>query len=164
MSIRTKALLAGVLTLTFLAPLLCAQAISDADRQRFEQIKAKHDRGEQVTPEEQKFAQSIMARMNQGRGAQRPAGIADADWQRFEQIRARHDRGEPITPEDQKFAQPILARMNQGQGGGNPARPAGTSDADWQRLQQIRAKVQRGEQPTPEERQFAQSIMGRAGQ
>ena len=119
MSIGTKAILGWVLALALLTPLLHGQTISDADRQRFEQIRAKHDRGEQVTPEERKFAQSIMARMNQGRPAAQkqapPADLSDADRQRFEQIRAKVQRGEQPTPEERQFAQSILARMNQGQ-------------------------------------------------
>ncbi|SPE37598.1 hypothetical protein SBA3_2670017 [Candidatus Sulfopaludibacter sp. SbA3] len=40
-----------------------------ADRQRFEQIKARHDRGEAISPEDQRFAQDIMARMRQADAA-----------------------------------------------------------------------------------------------
>ena len=119
MSMGTKAILGGVLALALLTPLLHGQAISEADRQRFEQIRAKHDRGEQVPPEEQKFAQSILARMNQAQTATQkqalPADLSDADRQRFEQIRAKVQRGEQPTPEERQFAQSILARVNQGQ-------------------------------------------------
>jgi hypothetical protein len=56
------------LIVTLLMPLLCGQAVSDADRQRFEQIKAQHDRGEQISPEDMQFARGIMARMSGGPG------------------------------------------------------------------------------------------------
>jgi len=66
-----------LLFLALAAP-LCAQQVSDADRQRFEQIKAKHDRGEPVTPEEQQFAQGILARQNQANQAAQNAAYAKA--------------------------------------------------------------------------------------
>jgi hypothetical protein len=60
-----------LLALALLLPLwLGAQAIGDAERQRFEQIKARHDRGEPVSPDEQRFAQDIMARQRQAAAAQ----------------------------------------------------------------------------------------------
>jgi hypothetical protein len=48
---------------------LCGQAVSDADRQRFEEIRARFQRGEPVTAEEKQFAQGVMARTNQGNAA-----------------------------------------------------------------------------------------------
>jgi hypothetical protein len=69
MSNRTKTVLSWILALTFLTPLLYGQAVGDADRQRFEQIRARVQRGEQVTPEERQFAQPIMARMKQSQAA-----------------------------------------------------------------------------------------------
>jgi hypothetical protein len=66
-----------MLTVALLTPfVLSAQAVSEADRQRFEQIKARHDRGEQVSPEEQKFAMSVMGRMNGPKGSQANAEFA----------------------------------------------------------------------------------------
>ena len=50
--------------------LLAAQAISDADRKRFEEIRARHDRGETISAEDQRFAQGIIARMRQASPAQ----------------------------------------------------------------------------------------------
>jgi Spy/CpxP family protein refolding chaperone len=47
--------------------------VTDAERRRFEEIKARHDRGESISPADQRFAQEIMARMNQ---PPRPASIA----------------------------------------------------------------------------------------
>src|SRR5258708_39266306 len=50
--------------------------LNAADRQRFEQVKAKHDRGEALTPEEQAFAQSILQRSNQAEAAKRAEAYA----------------------------------------------------------------------------------------
>jgi Spy/CpxP family protein refolding chaperone len=44
--------------------------VTDAERRRFEEIKARHDRGETISPEDQRLAREIMARLNQ---APRPA-------------------------------------------------------------------------------------------
>ena len=48
-----------------------SQAEREAETRRFEEIKAKHDRGKQITPEERQFAQSVMTRRNQGNAATR---------------------------------------------------------------------------------------------
>jgi Spy/CpxP family protein refolding chaperone len=99
--------------------------VTDAERRRYEEIIARHDRGEPISPEDQRFAQEIRARMNQVNPAQPrqvvpPAGapqpripVTDAERRRFEEIRARRDRGEPISAEDQRFAQDMMARTNQ---------------------------------------------------
>ena len=44
--------------------------VTEGERKRFEEIKARRDRGEIISPEDQRFAQEIMARMNP---APRPA-------------------------------------------------------------------------------------------
>lgn len=65
--------------LALLLPMLLgAQAVGDADRKRFEEIRARHDRGETISAEDQRFAQGIMARMNQANAAQRNAEYAKA--------------------------------------------------------------------------------------
>ncbi len=64
-----------LLLLAMLSTLLPAQPVSDAERQRFEQIKARHDAGQPVTPEERQFAQRIMERANQAQAAAR-----NQDW------------------------------------------------------------------------------------
>ena len=55
---------------------LLSQTVSQADRQRFEEIRARHDRGEQISSEDRQFAQGIMARMNQANAAQKNAAYA----------------------------------------------------------------------------------------
>jgi hypothetical protein len=68
-----------ILALALLLPLwVGAQAIGEAELQRFEQIKARHDRGEPVSPDEQRFAQDIMARQRQAAAAQQNAAYAKA--------------------------------------------------------------------------------------
>src|SRR5438270_326094 len=64
-------------TIALLVPVVSAQQVSDADRQRFEQIKARHDRGQPVTPEDRDFAQRTMQRMNQEQAA-----VRNQDWAR----------------------------------------------------------------------------------
>jgi hypothetical protein len=64
-----------LLLLAILVPLLPGQPVSDAERQRFEQIKAKHDSGQPVTADERQFAQRVMERMNQTQAAAR-----NQDW------------------------------------------------------------------------------------
>jgi lysophospholipase L1-like esterase len=64
-----------LLALTFCLPLL-SQPVSPADRQRFEEIRARHDRGEQISPADREFAQGVMARINQANGAQSNAAYA----------------------------------------------------------------------------------------
>lgn len=59
-----------IVILTLAVRFLAAQAISDADRRRFEEIRARHDRGETISQEDRQFAESIMARMNQQKAAQ----------------------------------------------------------------------------------------------
>lgn len=46
--------------------LLAQQSVSPEDRKRFEEIKGRHDRGEQISPEDLAFAQRIMRTLNQG--------------------------------------------------------------------------------------------------
>src|SRR5713226_3506870 len=53
------------------ACVLPAQAPPDSPDKRFEEIKAKHDRGESITPDERNYAQSVMARRNQENAARR---------------------------------------------------------------------------------------------
>jgi hypothetical protein len=62
----TKATLVGIL----LAALLAGQAVTPAERQRFEAIRARHDRGEAVSTEDRQFAQGVMTRMQQANSAQ----------------------------------------------------------------------------------------------
>ncbi len=68
------------LTITAQAPVQAdrggLQSLSDADQQRFEQIKAKHDRGEPLTPEERQFAQRILQLRNQQQATERFAEYA----------------------------------------------------------------------------------------
>jgi hypothetical protein len=63
------------LVLLSMVAALFGQAVSDAERQRFEEIKARHDAGKAVSAEEQQFAQRIMQRMNQAQAAAR-----NGDW------------------------------------------------------------------------------------
>jgi len=44
--------------------LLAQQSVSPEDRKRFEEIKGRHDRGEQISPEDQAFAMRIMRILN----------------------------------------------------------------------------------------------------
>jgi len=64
----------------FLALVAClfGQAVSDADRQRFEQIRAKHESGQPITDEERQFAQSVMARLSQANHAAENQAYAKA--------------------------------------------------------------------------------------
>jgi hypothetical protein len=68
-----KAAILGIV----LAALLAGQAVTPAERQRFEEIRARHDRGEAVSAEEQRFAQSVMARTQQANAAQ---AERNAEW------------------------------------------------------------------------------------
>ena len=69
----------SVLTLTLLfSGLLGAQAVSPAERQRFEEIKARHDRGEAVSADDRQFAQSVTERMQQTAAAEKNADYARA--------------------------------------------------------------------------------------
>jgi Spy/CpxP family protein refolding chaperone len=105
--------------------------VTEAERRRFEEIKARHDRGETISPEDQRFAQEIMARMNQGDAAQqRQMPLNDAERRRFEEIRARMNRGETISPEDQRFAQEMRARTIQAP---RPAVARQPVQQDWTR-------------------------------
>jgi len=63
------------LALLMLAAAICGQQVTDAERQRFEEIKARHDAGRPVSAEDRDFAQRIMQRMNQAQAAAR-----NADW------------------------------------------------------------------------------------
>ena len=88
--------------------------VTEAERSRFEEIKVRRDRGETISPEDQRFAQEILARINQADAAQRRRmPLNDAERRRFDEIRARMNRGETISPEDQRFAQEMRARTNQ---------------------------------------------------
>lgn len=62
----TSAAVVGIL----LAGLLAGQAVTPAERQRFEEIRARHDRGEAVSPKDRQFAQGVMARMQQANSSQ----------------------------------------------------------------------------------------------
>ena len=62
----TVPLLAGLLLATFSLILLAQDSVSPEDRKRFEEIKARHDRGEQVSDEDRQFAMRIMRLLNQG--------------------------------------------------------------------------------------------------
>jgi hypothetical protein len=55
----------------FLPALLFSQPVSQAERQRFEEIRARHDKGEPIAPEDRRFAQGIMQRINQQNAAQK---------------------------------------------------------------------------------------------
>jgi acetyl esterase/lipase len=50
---------------------LAVQSERETESRRFAEIKAKRDRGEQITLEERRFAQSVMARRNQANAATR---------------------------------------------------------------------------------------------
>ena len=70
-----------LLALALSMPLLMgAQSVSTADRARFEEIKARHDRGEPISAGDQQFAQGIMARQQsqQQQQAQQNADYAKA--------------------------------------------------------------------------------------
>jgi Spy/CpxP family protein refolding chaperone/ribosome assembly protein YihI (activator of Der GTPase) len=90
--------------------------VTEAEHRRYEEILARRQRGEQISPEDQRFAQEIRARMNQ---FVRPVAVpqqipaTDAERRRFDEVRARRDRGEPISAADQRFAQDFMARTNQ---------------------------------------------------
>ena len=90
--------------------------VTEAERRRYEEILARRQRGEQISPEDQRFAQEIRARMNQ---FVRPVAVpqqipaTDAERRRFDEIRARRDRGEPISADEQRFAQDFMARLKQ---------------------------------------------------
>jgi Spy/CpxP family protein refolding chaperone len=72
------------------------------------------DRGDTISPEDQRFAQKIKARMDQEDAAQqRRMPLNDAERRRIEEIRAKMNRGETISPEDQRFAQEMRVRTAQ---------------------------------------------------
>src|SRR5689334_25121078 len=68
----------ALLALALAIPALVAQPVSQAERQRFEEIRARHDRGESVSPADREFARGIIARMNQADAAQKNAGYAQS--------------------------------------------------------------------------------------
>jgi hypothetical protein len=69
----------SLLTLAIVfAGLLAAQTVSPAERQRFEEIKARHDHGETVSTDDRQFAQSVLERMQQTAAAQKNADYARA--------------------------------------------------------------------------------------
>ncbi len=51
--------------------LLAQQSVSPEDRKRFEEIKARHDKGEQISAEDQKFAMGVMRALNGQPGQQK---------------------------------------------------------------------------------------------
>jgi hypothetical protein len=106
-----KALLKTLAVGLFVLLSLAGQNISDADMRRFNEIKARHDRGEAVNEADRAFAQSVMARQNKQNAADR--NISDTDMKRFNEIKARRDRGETVTADEQAFAQSVMARRNQ---------------------------------------------------
>ena len=59
----------------FFAGLIFAQAVTPAERRRFEEIRARHDLGEIVSAEDRRFA-SAMARMQQTAAAQQNVAYA----------------------------------------------------------------------------------------
>ena len=64
--------------LFFILPLvfLAQQSVSPEDRKRFEEIKARHDRGEQISDEDRAFATRIMRALN-GQAGQQKANNAE---------------------------------------------------------------------------------------
>jgi hypothetical protein len=66
------------LALALLAPAARTQQVTDAERQRFEEIKARHDAGQPVNAADREFAQGIMQRMNQAQAAARAQDWAKA--------------------------------------------------------------------------------------
>jgi len=75
---RARGMLSRWVLLLALAAPLFGQAVSDADRQRFEEIRTRHDRGQPITEEERQFAQSVMARLNQANQAAQNQAYAKA--------------------------------------------------------------------------------------
>lgn len=63
------------LALALLVPAARTQQVTDAERQRFEEIKGRHDRGEPVNAADREFAERILQRMNQAQAAAR-----NVDW------------------------------------------------------------------------------------
>ena len=59
--------------------LLAQESVSPEDRKRFEEIKSRHERGEQVSAEDQAFARHIMGILNSGgqKGKANPKGNAE---------------------------------------------------------------------------------------
>ncbi len=77
MPVHKRRVSAIVTLLAFLAAgHLTAQQSPPAEDRKFEQIKAKHDRGESLTAVERDYAQSVMERRNQQGAAQRFAEYA----------------------------------------------------------------------------------------
>ena len=71
---RSLARLFIVLPLLLLALHLLAQsAVSPEDRKRFEEIKARHDKGEQISEEDRAFAMGIMRALNGQQGQKKGA-------------------------------------------------------------------------------------------
>ena len=64
-----------LLTFALLAPVVSGQPVTDAERQRLEEIRARHDRGEAVSAADREFAQRTMQRLNQAQAAAR-----NTDW------------------------------------------------------------------------------------
>lgn len=76
------------IVLTCLLPFLLLaqqQTVSPEDRKRFEEIKARHDHGEQVSQEDQAFAMRIMRILNGGQ-----KGNQQANQQRNAEFAKNH--------------------------------------------------------------------------
>jgi Spy/CpxP family protein refolding chaperone len=87
--------------------------VTETERRRFEEIKSRRDRGETISPEDQRFAQEVQARLDQEEASQRRRmPLNDAERKRLEEIRARMNRGETISPEDQRFFQEMRPRIS----------------------------------------------------
>jgi lysophospholipase L1-like esterase len=57
---------------------LFSQPVSQSERQRFEEIRSRHDKGEPISPEDRQFAQGILQRINQQAAAQKNTDRAQA--------------------------------------------------------------------------------------
>jgi hypothetical protein len=77
MSRRSRVVLTCLLPLVLVAQ---QQTVSPEDRKRFEEIKARHDHGEQVSPEDQAFAMKIMRILNGGQGNQKGNQQRNAEY------------------------------------------------------------------------------------
>jgi hypothetical protein len=103
--------------------LAAAQAPTPEDTQRFTAIKARHDKGEPVTAEEQQFAMRYMQRQSGQAGGQGRQPTPE-ERRRFQDIMERRKKGEDISPEDRDFAMRMRERMGQGQGQQSPQQQA----------------------------------------
>jgi Spy/CpxP family protein refolding chaperone len=98
--------------------------VTEAERRRYEEILARWQRGEQVSPEDQRFVQEIRARMDQLTPKPRPVApavvtpqrqrpVTDAERRRYEELGARRSRGEQLSVEEQRFLEEFQARPKQ---------------------------------------------------